>query len=89
MIVDDKITKKINNIYKSSNQGRIINEKISDKSQFINKFISKNKMESVKLKNKYEKFDLVVEEINEEKDVNKNPKMLTWIYKLKNMKKMK
>lgn len=89
MIVDDKITKKINNIYKSSNQGRIINEKISDKSQFINKFISKNKMESVKLKNKYEKFDLVVEEINEEKDVNKNPKMLTWIYKIKNMKKMK
>ena len=87
MIVDDKTTKKINNIYRSSDQGKVINEKVSGKSYYIDKFISSNHMEGVKLKNKYEKFDMVLKEIIEENDLKKNYKMIAWINKIKQLQK--
>ena len=44
-------------------------------------------MDGVKLKNKYEKCDLLVGEIKDEKDLRKNYKMLTWNIINKNYKK--
>jgi hypothetical protein len=87
MIVDDVITKKINKIYRSSTEGKIIKEKIDHKNNFINRLISKNIMDGVKLKNKYEKCDMLVGEIKDENDLRKNYKMLTWNIKNKNYKK--
>ena len=87
MIVDDVITKKINKINRSSTEGKIIKEKIEHKNNFINRLISKNIMDGVKLKNKYEKCDLLVGEIKDEKDLRKNYKMLTWNIINKNYKK--
>ena len=86
MIVDDKNTKKINNIYRSSTEGKIIKDKFSDKTNYINKFVNKNKRDVVKLKNKYEKCDLLVGQIVEENNVN-NYKILAWINKKKKLKK--
>ena len=62
----DSNWKKIDNIYKSSEEGKLIKKKIDDKNDVINKIISKNKREGIKLKNKYKKFDLVIEKINDE-----------------------
>ena len=62
----DSNWKKIDNIYKSSEEGKLIKKKIDDKNNVINKIISKNKREGIKLKNKYKKFDLVIEQINDE-----------------------
>ena len=87
MIVDDKTTKKINNIYRSSDQGKVINDKVSDKSHYIDKFISSNHMEGVKLKNKYEKFDMVLKEIIEENEMKNNYKMIAWINRIKQLEK--
>ena len=89
MIVDNKVTKQIKKIYRSSTEGKIINEKVYGKSQYINKFVSKNHMDVVKLKNKFEKFDKVVKEILIENDVSNNYKIQSWINKIKNEKKNK
>ena len=62
--------KKINKIYKSSEEGKLIKKKIDEKNNVINKLISKNKIEGIKLKNKYKKFDLVIDKINEENNGN-------------------
>ena len=85
MIVDDKVTKKINNIYRSSTEGKIIKEKFSDKSHFIKKFVSKNHIDGLKLKNRYEKCDMLIDQIVEENDAN-NYKMLAWMNKKKQLK---
>ena len=66
----DSTRKKINQIYKSSDEGKLIKKKIDEKNYAINKIITKNKMEGIKLKNKYEKFDLIIDRINEEQKVN-------------------
>lgn len=87
MIVEDSVTKKINNIYRSSTEGKKINEKASGKSNLINRLVSKNIMDGVKLKNKYEKCDLLVEEIQDENDIKKNYKMLSWNIRNKNKTK--
>ena len=62
--------RKINKIYKSSEEGKLIKKKIDEKNNVINKLISKNKIEGIKLKNKYKKFDLVINKINEENNGN-------------------
>ena len=62
--------KKINKIYKSSEEGKLIKKKIDEKNYVINRIISKNKMEGIKLKDKYKKFDLVIDQINEENNGN-------------------
>ena len=87
MIVDDKVTKQINIIHRSTTEGKIINEKVKDKSLYINRFLSKNQIEGVKLKNKYEKCENLVKEINVEKDASNNYKMIAWINRIKNNKK--
>ena len=85
IIVHDKVAKKFNNIYRSSTEGKIIKEKFSDKSHFIKKFISKNQIDGLKLKNRYAKCDMLIDEIVEENDAN-NYKMLAWINKTKQIK---
>lgn len=65
MIEKDLIHKKIDNINKSSEEGKLIKKKIDKKNYVINKFISKNQFEGIKLKNKYKKFDLIIDKINE------------------------
>lgn len=87
MIFNDPLTKRINQIYKSSNQGRKLNEKITKQSNFINRFLSKNQRDEVNLKNRIEKFNMIVEEIAQEKDETKNYKMINWINMNKNIKK--
>ena len=62
--------RKINKIYKSSEEGKLIKKKIDEKNNVINKLISMNKIEGIKLKNKYKKFDLVIDKINEENNGN-------------------
>ena len=62
--------KKINKIYKSSEEGKLIKKKIDEKNYVINRIISKNKMEGIKLKDKYKQFDLVIDQINEENNGN-------------------
>ena len=68
--VDPK-KKKINNIYKSEEEGKLIKKKIEEKNNEINKMIYINKEKGNNLKNKYEKFDLVIEKIKEENQENK------------------
>ena len=68
--VDPK-KKKINNIYKSEEEGKLIKKKIEEKNNEINKMIYTNKEKGNNLKNKYEKFDLVIEKIKEENQENK------------------
>ena len=68
--VDPK-KKKINNIYKSLEEGKLIKKKIEEKNNEINKMIYTNKEKGNNLKNKYEKFDLVIEKIKEENQENK------------------
>lgn len=87
MIYNDALTKRIDQIYKSSNKGRKLNEKITKQSNFINRFLSKNKRDEINLKNRIEKFNKVVEEIAQEKDEVKNYRMLNWINMNKNNKK--
>ena len=79
LILNDKFTKSINNIYRSFTEGKKINEKIANKSKYINLLISKNKMNGVNLKNKYEKVDNLIEEINEENNASNNYKMISYI----------
>ena len=79
LILNDKFTKRINNIYKSFAEGKKINEKISNKSKYINLLISKNQLDGVKLKNKYEKVDNLIEEIIEENNASNNYKMISYI----------
>ena len=62
--------KKINKIYKSSEEGKLIKKKIDEKNYVINRIISKNKMEGIKLKDKYKQLDLVIDQINEENNGN-------------------
>ena len=63
--------RKINKIYKSSEEGKLIKKKVEQKNNEINKIILKNNMERINLKNKYEKFDLIIEKIKEENKGNK------------------
>ena len=70
IIKTDSIRKKINNIYKSSEKGYLIRRKINKTNDVINKIISKNKIEGIKLKNKYKLFDMIIEKINEENKCN-------------------
>ena len=70
-IITDKFrNKRIDNIYKSSEEGKLIKKKIDKTNDNINKFISKNYFEGIKLKNKYKKLDLVINQINEENKAN-------------------
>ena len=70
-IITDKLrNKRIDNIYKSSEDGKLIRKKIDKTNDNINKFISKNYFEGIKLKNKYKKLDLVINQINEENKAN-------------------
>ena len=71
LIEKDLIHKKIDNINKSSEEGKLIKKKIDKKNYIINKFISKNLFEGMKLKNKYKKFDLVIDKIKEENRAKK------------------
>ena len=71
IIKEDLFTKKINKIYKSSTEGRLINKKISSRYIYINKLASKNIMDLVNLKSKYQKFDLLIKKIKEEKNKKK------------------
>ena len=59
----DPSKNKINKIYKSSEEGKLIKKKVEQKNNEINKIILKNNMERINLKNKYEKFDLMIEKI--------------------------
>lgn len=72
ILKDDLFTKKINNIYKSFAEGKKINKKISLKNKFINKFASKNIMDLINLKSKYEQCNLLVKKIREENSIIKN-----------------
>ena len=72
MLKNDLFTKKINKIYKSFAEGKIINRKISSKNKFINKFASKNIMDLINLKAKYTQCDLLVKKIKEENSIIKN-----------------
>ncbi len=69
MIGNDSIKKQIENIYKSSEEGKVIKRKLDDKNHIINKIISKNHFDGIKLKNKYKQFDLVIDKINEENQI--------------------
>ena len=42
---------------------------MNDKNYIINKIISKNHFDGIKLKNKYKQFDLVIDKINEENQI--------------------
>ena len=72
LLKNDLFTKKINKIYKSFAEGKIINKKISSKNKFINKFASKNIMDLINLKAKYGQCDLLVKKIKEENSIIKN-----------------
>jgi hypothetical protein len=72
ILKNDLFTKKINKIYKSFAEGKIINRKISSKNKFINKFASKNIMDLINLKAKYTQCDLLVKKIKEENSIIKN-----------------
>ena len=72
MLKNSVFTKKIKNIYKSFDEGKIINRKISSKNKYINRFASKNIMDLINLKAKYEKCDLLVKKIKEENKGIKN-----------------
>ena len=72
MLKNDLFTKKINKIYKSFAEGKIINRKISSNNKFINKFASKNIMDLINLKAKYAQCDLLVKKIKEENNIIKN-----------------
>ena len=72
MLKNDLFTKKINKIYKSFAEGKIINRKISSNNKFINKFASKNIMDLINLKAKYDQCDLLVKKIKEENNIIKN-----------------
>ena len=69
IIANDSIKKHIENIYKSSEEGKEIKRKMNDKNYIINKIISKNHFDGIKLKNKYKQFDLVIDKINEENQI--------------------
>ena len=69
IIANDSIKKHIENIYKSSDEGKEIKRKMNDKNYIINKIISKNHFDGIKLKNKYKQFDLVIDKINEENQI--------------------
>ena len=71
LIEKDLIHKKIDNINKSAEKGKLIKKKIDKKNDIINKFISKNQFEGIKLKNKFKKFDLIIDKINEENKAQK------------------
>ena len=71
LIEKDLIHKKIDNINKSSEEGKLIKKKIDKKNNVINNFISKNQFEGIKLKNKYKKFDMIIDKINEENKAQK------------------
>ena len=75
IIKDDLFTKKINNIYKSFTEGKIINKKISSRNIYINKLSSKNILDLVNLKSKYQKFDLLIKKIEEENNKTENNKI--------------
>ena len=79
LILNDQFTKRINNIYRSFTEGKKINDKIANKSKYINLLISQNKLNGVKLKNKYEKVDNLIEEIIEENNASNNYKMISYI----------
>ena len=66
IILLNSFKKKINNIYKSTEEGQLIKNKINTNNYIINKLISKNQKEVNILKNRYEKFNLVIERINDE-----------------------
>ena len=70
LIMNDPSRRKINNIYKSSEEGKLIKKKIDEKNYVINKFISMNQMDGIKLKNRCKKFESLVEKINEENKIN-------------------
>ena len=70
LIMNDPSRRKINNIYKSSEEGKLIKKKINEKNYVINKFISMNQMDGIKLKNRCKKFESLVEKINEENKIN-------------------
>ena len=74
IIKEDLFTKKINKIYKSSTEGRLINKKISSRYIYINKLASKNILDLVNLKSKYQKFDLLIKKIKEENNKTRNNK---------------
>ena len=76
IIDDDSFTKKINNIYKSFTEGKIINKKISSRNIYINKLASKNILDLVNLKSKYQKFDLLAKKIKEENNKKRNNKII-------------
>ena len=76
MLIDNKFTNNINKIYKSLTEGKLLNEKVSSKYRFINRFANKNIMDLVDLKSKYNNCDLLLEKIKEE---NK-PKNNKYIY---------
>ena len=75
IIKDDLITKKINNIYKSFTEGKLINKKISSRNIYINKLASKNILDLVNLKSKYRKFDVLIKKIKEENNKTRNNKI--------------
>ena len=75
MIKNDLFTKKINNIYKSFTEGKLINKKISSRNIYINKLASKNILDLVNLKSKYQKFDLLIKKIKEENNKTRNNKI--------------
>ena len=70
LIMNDPSRRIINNIYKSSEEGKLIKKKIDEKNYVINKFISMNQMDGIKLKNRCKKFESLVEKINEENKIN-------------------
>ena len=74
-ISNDSNKKHIENIYRSSEEGKLIKRKIDDKNYIINKIISKNHFEGIKLKNKYKQFDLIIDKINEENKVPLNTQL--------------
>ena len=75
IIKEDLFKKKINKIYKSFTEGKLINKKISSRNIYINKLASKNNLDLVNLKSKYQKFDLLIKKINEENNKSRNNKI--------------
>ena len=75
IIKDNTFTKKISNIYKSFTEGQLINKKINSRNIYINKLASKNILDFVNLKSRYQKFDSLIQKIKEENSKTRNSKL--------------
>ena len=61
--INSNFRKKINKLFESCEKERIIRKKIDKKNDLIHKIILKNKIDIIKLKNKYKNLDLIIKEM--------------------------